>query len=224
MMIRNSLIIASIAICLLACGNNNKKETTLADTNKVPKDTLGQHLGDKNDTTVHRTLASDTGAAASSTQTDWLITPGKGIGHIVLDADVQDVIKQLGKPDSSDAAMGSALMVWFADHNPSGNRTAVFARHNMGGKDESVSHVRKVLITSPKFKTADGLGVGSAKTDLDKKYTLKATSDYTGKGGKVQVYTDLAKGVSFEIDGNGKCVGVVVHKVDDTAAAYLNMH
>ncbi|MEO3403061.1 hypothetical protein AAFN85_04105 [Mucilaginibacter sp. CAU 1740] len=224
MMIRNSLIIASIAICLMACGNNNKKETTLADTNKIPKDTTGQHIDDKKDTTVHHTLASDTSEANNVTGTDWLVTPGKGIGHIVLDGDVRDVMKQLGKPDSSDAAMGSSLMVWFAGHGPSGNRTAVFARHNMGGKDESVSHVRKVLVTSPKFKTNDGLGVGSVKTDIDKNYTLKATSNYTGKKGEVKVYTDLAKGISFEIDGSGKCVGVVVHKVNDTAAAYLNMH
>lgn len=222
-MIRNSLIILSIAICLLACGNNSKKETTLADTNKVPKDTVGEHLGDKNDTTVHHTMASDTGATAAS-QSDWLVTPGKSIGHIVLNDDVQNAINQLGKPDSSDAAMGSSLLVWFAGHNPAGNRTAVFTHHNMGGKDESVSHVQKILVTSPKFKTSDGVGVGSSKQEIQKTYTLKPTSTYSKAGGKVQVYTDLTKGISFEIDGSDKCVGVVVHKTNDTAVAYLNMH
>lgn len=222
-MIRNSLIIVSIAICLLACGNNSKKETTLADTNKVPKDTTGQHLGDKNDTTTRHTMASDTGTA-NTAQPEWLITPGKSIGHIVLNDDVQNVIKQLGKPDSSDAAMGSSLMVWFANHNSAGNRTAVFSHHNMGGKDESVSHVQKILVTSPRFKTDGGVGVGSTKQDVQKNYTLKPTSTYSKNGGKVQVYTDLEKGISFEIDGDGKCVGVVVHKANDTASAYLNMH
>ncbi|WP_154402490.1 hypothetical protein [Mucilaginibacter endophyticus] len=222
-MIRNSLIILSIAICLLACGNNTKKETTLADTNKVPKDTLGQHLGDKNDTTLHHTMASDTGASNTS-QSNWLITPGKSIGHIVLNDDAQNVINQLGKPDSSDAAMGSSLLVWFAGHNPAGNRTAVSTHHNMGGKDESVSHVQKILVTSPKFKTGDGVGVGSSKQEIQKTYTLKSTSTYNKAGEKVQVYTDLAKGISFEIDSNGKCIGVVVHKANDTAVAYLNMH
>jgi len=222
-MIRNSLIIVSIAICLLACGNNAKKETTLADTNKIPKDTVGQHLGDKNDTTVHHTMASDTGTANTS-QNNWLITPGKSIGHIVLNDDVQNVISQLGKPDSSDAAMGSSLMVWFADHNAAGNRTAIFAHHNMGGKDESVSYVQKILVASPKFKTEDGVGVGSSKQEIQKSYTLKPTATYSKADGKVQVYTDLAKGISFEIDGSGKCVGVVVHKANDTAVAYLNMH
>lgn len=222
-MIRNSLIIVSIAICLLACGNNSKKETTLADTNKVPKDTTGQHIADKNDTTTHHTMASDTGTTNTS-QSDWIITPGKSIGHIVLNDDVQHVIKGLGKPDSSDAAMGSSLMVWFADHNPAGNRTAVFSHHNMGGKDESVSYVQKILVTSPQFKTNDDIGVGSTKQEIRKIYTLKPTSSYTNKTGKVQVYTDLAKGISFEIDGSSKCIGVVVHKVNDTASAYLNMH
>lgn len=222
-MIKNSLIIVSIAICLLACGNNSKKETTLADTNKVPKDTLSEHLGDKNDTTVHHTMASDT-STGGTTQSDWLVTPGKSIGHIVLNDDVQNVINQLGKPDSSDAAMGSSLLVWFAGHNSAGNRTAVFTHHNMGGKDESVSNVQKILVTSPKFKTGGGVGVGSSKQEIQKTYTLKPTSTYTNAGGKVQVYTDLAKGISFEIDGSGRCVGVVVHKANDTAVAYLNMH
>jgi hypothetical protein len=222
MMIRNSLIIISIAIFLLACDNNSKKQTTLADTNKTVKDTTGQHLEDKNDTTIHHAMASDTSVAKTS-QSDWLITPGKSIGHIVLNDDVQNTIKQLGKPDSSDAAMGSALMVWFAKHDPAGYRTAVFSHHNMGGK-ETVSHVQKILVTSPQFKTNDGLGVGSTKQDIQKIYTLKPTGNYTKKAGKVQVYTDLAKGVSFEIDGSGKCVSVVVHKANDTASAYLNMH
>jgi hypothetical protein len=222
-MIRNSLIIVSIAICLLACGNNSKKETTLADTNKVPKDTIGQHIGDKNDTTTHHTMASDTGTTNTS-QSDWLIIPGKSTGHIALNDDVQNVIRQLGKPDSSDAAMGSSLMVWYANHNSAGNRTAVFAHHNMGGKDESVSHVQKILVTSPQFKTNDGIGVGATKREIQKTYTLKPTSSYTNKTGKVQVYTDLAKGISFEIDGSSKCVGIVVHKSNDTASAYLNMH
>jgi hypothetical protein len=40
----------------------------------------------------------------------------------------------------------------------------------------------------------------------------------------VQVYTDMDKGISFEIGTKNKCVGVVVHKAHDTASAYLNMH
>jgi hypothetical protein len=115
-------------------------------------------------------------------------------------------------------------MVWYANHNSAGNRTAVFAHHNMGGKDESVSHVQKILVTSPQFKTNDGAGVGATKQDIQKNYNLKPTSTYSKNGGKVQVYTDLGKGISFEIDGSGKCVGIVVHKANDTAVAYLNMH
>ncbi len=222
-MIRNSLIIISIAICLLACGNNSKKETTLADTNKVPVDTEGQHLPDKNDTTIHHTMASDTGTA-NVPQSDWLITAGKSTGHIILNDDVQNVIKRLGKPDSSDAAMGSSLMTWFAKHDITSYRTAIFSHRNMGGKDESISHIQKILLTSPQFKTGEGVGVGSTKQDIKKYYALKPTSTYTNNGGKVQIYTDLAKGISFEIDGSGRCVGVVVHKANNTAVAYLNMH
>jgi hypothetical protein len=223
MTIRNSLIIISIAICLLACGNNSKKETTLADTNHVPKDTTGQYPFDKNDTTTHHIMASDANTA-NTVQSDWLITPGKSIGHIILNDDVQNVIKRLGKPDSSDAAMGSSLMVWFAKHDITRYRTAIFSHRNMGSKDESISHIQKILVTSPRFRTGEGVGVGSTKQDIQKYYSLKPTSTYTNNGGKVQIYTDPGKGISFEIDSSGRCVGVVVHKANDTAVAYLNMH
>ncbi|WP_143013924.1 hypothetical protein [Mucilaginibacter sp. OK268] len=153
-----------------------------------------------------------------------LITPGRSIGDIVLSEDVTNVSQLLGRPDSSDAAMGSSLMVWYTGHKADGYRTSVFAHRKMGEKDEIISRIQKILVNSPEFKTAEGLGVGSTVDEIKKSYNLKPTSDYQNKNGKVQVYTDLDKGISFEVDTAGKCVGVVVHQPHDTAAAYFNMH
>ncbi|MEN0056087.1 MAG: hypothetical protein AAGC65_20585 [Mucilaginibacter sp.] len=216
-MIRNTFIIL-LCGALFACNQSPKKDSAAdqsADTGKVQQPLL-------NDSTAPSPASTDTSKIkTTSTQ---LIVPGRSIGNIQLNEDVANVSTTLGRPDSSDAAMGSSLMVWFAGHNPAGYRTSVFAHRNMGAKDEIISRIRKILITSPAFKTAEGLGVGSPEADIKKSYDLKPTSDYKNKNGKVQVYTDMDKGISFEIDATGKCVGVVVHQLHDTAAAYLNMH
>ncbi|MBB6129839.1 hypothetical protein [Mucilaginibacter lappiensis] len=163
-------------------------------------------------------------ATAKASVTNKLITPGRSIGDIVLSEDVTNVSQLLGRPDSSDAAMGSSLMVWYAGHKTNGYRTSVFAHRKMGDKDEIISRIQKILVNSPEYKTAEGIGVGSTADEIKKSYNLKPTSDYINKDGKVQIYTDLDKGISFEIDASGKCIGVVVHQLHDTAVAYLNMH
>ena len=160
-------------------------------------------------------------AKTKTSVADKLITPGRSIGGITLSEDVANVSQLLGRPDSSDAAMGSSLMVW---HKPNGYRTSVFAHRKMGDKDEIISRIQKILVNSPEYKTTEGIGVGSTVDEIKKSYNLKPTSDYKNKDGKVQVYTDLDKGISFEIDAAGKCVGVIVHQLHDTAVAYLNMH
>ena len=199
-MMKNSLLLLCCA-ALFACKQPAQKQNS-ADTTTSTVDTT------KTKTSVANKL----------------ITPGRSIGSIVLSEDVTNVSQLLGRPDSSDAAMGSSLMVWYAGHKADGYRTSVFAHRKMGDKDEIISRIQKILVNSPEYKTAEGLGVGSTADEIKKSYNLKPTSDYQNKNGKVQVYTDLDKGISFEIDTAGKCVGVVVHQPHDTAAAYFNMH
>jgi hypothetical protein len=197
-----SFILLLLSASLCACNQSTQKQNTA-------------------DTTAH---AADTGAAKLA-PTDLLITPGRGIGRIFLNGNIENVSAFLGRPDSSDAAMGSSLMVWYAKHNASGYKTSIFSHRNMGNKDEIISRIQKILVTSPEFKTAEGVGAGTSIEDIKKNYDLKPTDTYKVKDGKVQIYTDLDKGISFEIDSaSNKCVGVVVHKPHDNASAYLNMH
>ncbi|MDN5283890.1 MAG: hypothetical protein JWR38_164 [Mucilaginibacter sp.] len=199
---KHSFILLLLSASLCACNQSTPKQNTA-------------------DTTPH---TADTGATKTA-PIDRLIAPGRGIGRIFLNGNIEDVSTFLGRPDSSDAAMGSSLMVWYAKHNASGYKTSIFSHRNMGNKDEIISRIQKILITSPEFKTAEGIGVGALKEEIETDYTLKPTDGYKNKDGKVQIYTDLNKGISFEIDSaSNKCVGVVVHKPHDTATAYLNMH
>lgn len=156
---------------------------------------------------------------------DKLIVPGKSIGKITIGASADSASAILGKPDSSDAAMGSALMVWYAGHKKDADRISIFARHNYGGKDENVAHIRKVLITSPGYKTAEGIGVGQDLDAYKKYFTLISTGTYKSQGKKIKVYEAKDKGIAFGIDSaTNKCVLVVVHEPKDTGTAYINMY
>ena len=154
-----------------------------------------------------------------------LIIPGKSIGQTGVNESMETVFERFGRPDSSDAAMGSSLAVWYADHNRIGYKTSIFARHNYNGNNEIFQHVRKILVTSPYFRTAESIGCGSTLSQIRKYFTLKQGNRYKEKGKPIDVYSDAAKGISFEIDpALDKCVGVLVYKPNDKGSAYINMH
>jgi hypothetical protein len=154
-----------------------------------------------------------------------LIIPGKSIGQTKLDESMETVFNRFGRPDSSDAAMGSSLAVWYDNHNKAGYKTSVFARHNYNGNNEVFQHVRKILVTSPYFRTAEGIGCGSTLSQISKYYTLKQVNSYKEKGKPIDVYSDVAKGIAFEIDpALDKCIAVLVHKPNDEGSANINMH
>ncbi|RWY52417.1 hypothetical protein [Mucilaginibacter gilvus] len=153
-----------------------------------------------------------------------LISPGESIGHIKLEGSADSVMQLLGRPDTGDAAMGSQLATWYADHDTAGYQTSIFSRRDMGGKDEPVSRIKKILVTSPWFKTGEYISTGNNIKDIGKYYTLKEGNGYKRNGRSIKIYTDMAKGISFEIDENGKCVSILVHKPNSAADTYLNMH
>ncbi|MEO7213191.1 hypothetical protein [Mucilaginibacter sp.] len=153
-----------------------------------------------------------------------LISPGESIGHIKLEGSADSVVQLLGRPDTGDAAMGSQLATWYADHDSTGYQTSIFSRRHMGGKDEPVSRIKKILVTSPWFKTAEYISTGNNMKDIGKYYTLKEGNSYKAKGQTIKTYSDIAKGISFEIEEDGKCVGILVHKSNSAADTYLNMH
>ena len=217
---KNAFILLLCA-SLFACNQSSKKENA-TDTTAQATDSVKQPL--LGDTAAHSAASTDT-SVTKGVSADKLIVPGRSIGRIQLSEDVANVSNLLGRPDSADAAMGSSLMVWFTqNHQPSGYRVSVFAHRKMGTKDEIISRIEKILVNSPEYKTAEGYGAWSSLDDIKKGYDLKPTDTYNHKSGKVQIYTDLDKGISFEINTENKCVGVVVHKAHDTASANLNMH
>ncbi|MBO9633784.1 MAG: hypothetical protein J7578_11765 [Chitinophagaceae bacterium] len=151
-----------------------------------------------------------------------LIKPGYSIGHLVIGSSTDSAIAILGSPDSSDAAMGSALMAWYSkDANQ--YRTAIFAGRNMG--NDEVSRIKRIMVSSPWFTTADGIATGSSLEAIEKKYSLKPVDDATAKSKGLMVFDDTEKGIAFDIDTASKiCKAISVHKPGEGASSYINMH
>ena len=93
----------------------------------------------------------------------------------------------------------------------------------MGAKDENVSHIKAIFVSSPFYKTADYSGVGSNMRDIRKlfKLTMHAIPGYTTK--QLALYNDYGAGISFEADSTGRCHGVLVYAKGDSSVTYINM-
>ena len=156
------------------------------------------------------------------------IVPGRSIGLISINEKAPDVIKTLGQPDSSDAAMGKALLSWFAkpvikDGDTTVNSVRIFTKTNFGGKEEA-SRVRLIRITSPFFKTIGRVSTGSTLAFIKTQYpAIKKWASYDLAEDKpVIIYADMKDGISFEICGTTKCVGIAVHQPNETAWELYN--
>ncbi|MHB8208422.1 hypothetical protein [Mucilaginibacter sp.] len=178
-----------------------------------------------NTMSAHKSLADSMRAVDSALKTivpAKMIVPGKRIGDIYINENADSVVAKLGKPDSSDAAMGASFMVWFDKTGKTVHQTSIYAHRNMGGADEKVNYIKKIRETSSKFKTADYGGAGSALKDVVKLYKLKK-HNFPGNS-KLWLYDNYQTGVGFEVDSTGKCLAVYVYAPGDSSAAYLDIH
>ncbi|NSL91188.1 hypothetical protein ECE50_030475 (plasmid) [Chitinophaga sp. Mgbs1] len=152
------------------------------------------------------------------------IIPGKRIGMTVIQANADSLLKTLGKPDMSDAAMGTYFNAWYSKHPGGVYQTSIYSQRNMGGKDEAITHVKTVYVSSPAFKTTTGIGAGSTLEQIQQQFNLKKTGKYNKGHISLQVYEDLSQGISFEFDPGNKCRGMWVYAPQDSSSARLSMH
>ena len=194
MLFKKPVVIAASYLLLTAC---NQSQTKSAQTQNAA------------DTVFNTAISTEEKSVAAAA----LITPAKSIGKISLKETADSVYKDLGKPDSGDAAMGKSLSTWYADHDPKGYQTQIFCARNMGNADENVSHVKQIRVTSPYFKTKEGIGVGTTLTQIESKFKVVKTASYPTKKLPYDIY-DAQTGIAFEIL-NGKCRAVIVYLPGD---------
>ncbi|QKJ28541.1 hypothetical protein HQ865_01800 [Mucilaginibacter mali] len=168
----------------------------------------------QSNTTVQETRPSEI-KADEPVKPEMLIVPGSGIGYIKINEAADSVIKALGKPTKQDAAMGAQSLTWLNDNDT----ITVYAHRNFGGKDENVSHIKLIRVTSPKYKTSKWVHVGFPLDSLMKEYPGAVKEIAQG----IAMYSDVKKGITFEMNAEQRCSAIIVHAAGDTSAAYLDI-
>lgn len=188
-MIKYSLGLILICCCI-ACGQKQQSSTTVQETR--PSEIKGDE----------------------PVKPEMLIVPGAGIGYIKIGENVDSVTKALGKPARQDAAMGAQSLTWINGSDT----TTIYAHRNFGAKDENVSQVKLIRITSPRYKTSKWVHVGFPLDSILKEYP--AAVKKTSQG--ITIYSDK-KGITFEMSSGQRCSAIVVYAAGDTSAAYLDI-
>ncbi|MEC3877994.1 hypothetical protein [Parapedobacter sp. 10938] len=189
----NGLAAALIGLTLTACGGpSDTDRTTLTDS-------------------------SATEVSQAATAERLALVPGTSVGPFKLgDADSL-VHQQLGRPDHSNAAMGKAVLIWYAD-TASGYPLSIFTTRDMG--NDETARIQQIRVTSPTFETADSIHVGSTLTQIRTAYPVTAIETYSQAGETYTVY-EADDGIAFEVGPDDHCVAIIIHQTDAGMSSYL---
>ncbi len=172
---------------------------------------------------IQHSFAGSPAARPPHKKNNYLIMPGLGIGNFKLDSSAAILPAMLGKPAYTDSSMGSALLRWNIKRNGLINTVSIFA--DKPDKKAAFMLIRKIQITSPLYKTADGLHTGLPYNAYVKVYKLRIVNSYMTKKRKIDVYSERGSGISFEIDNVTKlCTAIAVYKPKDPTGPFINMH
>ncbi|MCJ8164822.1 hypothetical protein MKJ04_08195 [Pontibacter sp. E15-1] len=167
-------------------------------------------------------------AAPAAPDSAFLIIAGERIGQVQLGMTAEQLNNTLGEADSGDAAMGKALLFWVSKGN-SGPRqyVAVYTVNNFDGQD-TPPKVQQVQVTSPRFRTASGIGTGNSLPEIRQGYgQLQPLAYYTNaQQQKVYVYDAQPQGIAFEVTvPDSVCSAITVHQPgEDVTGTYLPIH
>jgi len=163
---------------------------------------------------VSASIATSVHSANGSPYTAQSIVPGQRIGSLQLKSYTGSL--PLGKPDASDAGMSHYHYLWVSKRHERGQtRTyttfaaAVSNAAINGGRGERIGSIR---VTSPYFRTASGISVGSTLADAKRRYShLVPDRDRTN------VLIDARAGIAFEYSrphpsSSSQCIAITVFK------------
>jgi len=148
-----------------------------------------------------KTSSPDTAATSNTPQAE-LIIPGKSIGDLFIGQDMTAVANIMGEPDAGDAAMGKAWGIWY-DKNLSGKeQTEISIYSSYKDSTMMVKSVKQIRTTAGKFKTPDGMSVGSTLDRFQAAYPdIQLRSQYRigSTGDTVKFFDSRSRGISAEI-------------------------
>ena len=150
-----------------------------------------------------------------------LIIPGKSIGLTQLGQNAE-TLASLGKPDFSDAAMGKAWATWYSKDGQK-KELNIYTTYKDSEMKEKV--IRQIRITSPEFKTSEGIAIRKLLNDIQKSYPeIKLVGKYNADGKSIQLYDAMDSGIAFEIE-NDLCIGIIIHEMGKKVTEeYITLH
>lgn len=165
---------------------------------------------DKKTTSVETNTSSDSiqYIPPEIIDTQQLIVPGQRIGLTALEQNAE-TLSSLGKPDFSDAAMGKAWATWYSKDGQK-KELNIYTTYKDSEMREKV--IRQIRITSPEFKTSEGIATGKSLTDIKKVYPdLTLVGKYKANGQPIELYDAVDSGIAFELQ-NDSSVSIIIHK------------
>src|SRR5580700_1728505 len=144
---------------------------------------------------------------------DLSIVPGSSIAGTSLGPDGLQQLKKLGRPYRIDRGMSQTRQVWKWSR-PDG-RLETFFIHTVNNGVIDAKPVDGVTIdlirsTTARFRTADGIAVGSTLEQIRKSFPDSAPVD-----GTPTIFDDVKRGIAFEFSSapinHSICIAVIVH-------------
>lgn len=184
----------SVPIVLSACSSGDAESPTK------------QHLSSKGSLAI----SSDKKTAVNQEQ---LLLPGISAGKVKLGQDAKKVYAKLGKADAGDASMQKSVSIWYKNHDQESYSTSIYTVRDTG--DNPAAKIQQVRVTSPEFKTEEGIGVSSTLELIKQKYSVTKLTDITDRGRILVIYDSMA-GIAFETDIKGICEAVIIHRANES--------
>jgi len=200
---------------MFGCQSADHPGFKAVDSATVPLDSLKGSLDSQNKTTTPVTNTID----SASREGDWLLEPGIAAGKTTINEKADQVYARLGKADGGDAAMGKAIAIWYNNHDSTAHSIAIYTVRDTGSMPPA--RIKQIRVTSPAFKTKEGIHPGSTLSEIKKVYQVSRSDTYKSEGENYSVYSSK-KGIAFEINAAGECSSVIIFEAGKpTATTYL---
>ncbi|MGY3052968.1 hypothetical protein ACVWYG_001165 [Pedobacter sp. UYEF25] len=181
-----------ISIMFSACSNGDVKSVT-------------QHLSSKDRVETVKDEKTEINQ-------ELLLLPGVAAGKVKLGQDAKEVYALLGKADAGDAAMQKSVSIWYKNHDPESFAIAIYTVRDTA--DNPAARIQQVRVSSPEFKTEEGIGASSSLEKIKQKYSVTKLTD-DSDGDEVLVIYDSMAGIAFETY-NGICKAVIIHRANES--------
>lgn len=145
---------------------------------------------------------------------DFVIVPGDRIGKTPLGSQGRQTLACMANPYRADASMSQTYSVWVSQAAKGEQPNTLFIHTVSNGalnvKPLSGVTIDVVRVTSPQFRTLNGLAAGSTLAQIRRRFPqAKAVS------GDPTIYDDRHQGIAFEFakppTSRSHCIAVLVH-------------